>query len=334
MKAPIVIFVFLSVFGRASASNCKAFSPLANWQEMTYPRTSEGVRQSQRERYNSAIAAVRNLFRSYAAGENPSFSAKDCQIGDPGRKEFDFARGPVFFEESRSVLLETGDSSAFRLVSLMDQRFGIGGAPPVRFVIESRNQQDPTFNAGVARVSKAFFASLSEIPHLHWKIVFVHEVAHLVDDGLDSAVNVWQNPDLRAKALEDADRLSKAGAGMAQFATPSLDLWLKAGLDRGFLAEYRAWVVTAEIYKSLRTQGLQSELEWMKGLVQLNESFFDSQKRVFRALDGGFVDPSDGIFSNPWVAKRLVDIRQNLRKELESKPPPLGALQQVFDGPP
>ncbi len=124
-------------------------------------------------------------------------SGRGCPLQEDARRELEFARGPVFFQEARKALEETNEPKVKRLLERFDARFGKDGVPPVRFVVEGRLPSDPQVAAGVARGSKALFANLEEIPASDWNIVFTHELVHLVDPQLDLAVSKWQDEEFR-----------------------------------------------------------------------------------------------------------------------------------------
>lgn len=72
--------------------------------------------------------------------------------------------------------------------------------------------------------------------------------------------------------------------------------WLLAGLDRGLLAEYRAWTATFQIYLQGKEEGLWSSRPWLEIILNEWDRKESLEKFTFHYLDQNSMDPQDGFF--------------------------------------
>jgi hypothetical protein len=143
-----------------------------------------------------------------------------------------------------------------------------------------------------------------------WPLVFLHEMLHSVDPMLKNAVHEYAE-------------LSRQGMS---------DEALLQGLHRGFLAEWRAWVVTLELYRRGLDKGLfRSNALMEKALpsgAARKMTFNHLKQYVFTRLDKSYVDPTTGPFASPDVRARLAQLRERLRHG--EVPLELGALGELL----
>jgi hypothetical protein len=316
------------------AQSCDAFAPLLRSESALHPSTTEGVQQRQRARISATQESIKLLFLNYIGNKESNFSSADCGLNSESQKLFSYYFAPTFFKASRINLEGLGDKYISKLFSLQDKVFGVNEIPPVRFVVEGRNSKDPQLVAGVARGTKLLFASVLEIPPEEWNMILVHEIAHIVDDALDAAVKQWQSNDLKEKALAERENfLQSSPIRIDDF--PNSRVWLSAGLNRGFLAEYRAWVITSVIYESLRAKSLQVDLNWMREISAAGMTISELKVRVFKYLDSRFFDSVENTESNilnkPPFANILQILRQELRYSAKTEGPPLYGLNSIFE---
>lgn len=97
-----------------------------------------------------------------------------------------------------------------------------------------------------------------------------------------------------------------------------LKTFVQSGLDRGLLAEYRAWLLCFSIYEEGKRTGLWGAIPWMESIITEkypNESW---ESFTFRYLDRNFEDPDfTGIFSLKIMQEQYFQLRQELRTKFK-----------------
>ena len=125
----------------------------------------------------------------------------------------------------------------------------------------------------------------------------------------------------RSKVVAKAADLTEAERG-------ELNRWLLFGMDRGLLAEYRAWAATFKIYQEGLAIGLWTRRPWLDKILSQKRSEEKYSEFSFRFLDARSADPTELIFSNRLIADGLKTLRQTLRDA--PAPPPLYALAPIL----
>lgn len=92
-----------------------------------------------------------------------------------------------------------------------------------------------------------------------------------------------------------------------------LDRWLVAGLDRGLLAEVRAWTKTLELYSEGRAHDGWPTVQWVDKILRQQRGNEGLSSLAMRILDPNFLNPTTGIFSLALVRIRLEELRAKFR---------------------
>lgn len=256
--------------------------------------------------------AAHQVAQAYLKDSNAFVSALQC-INDK-RLESIFlpAVSRHLFQISLQSLQQTSSPILQRFASAADKNqaqlrlFDAVMRPPITGAPES---------AGFDRSHGSVYMNLSKVTGGEWPLIFVHEIAHALDDRMSKAISEYNDRDLAKRVAANPE------------SNPDLDRWLKAGLDRGLLAEYRAWVVSLAAYQEARTSHAWASIAWVDELLAQQKPMENLETFIFRYLDERFTDPTEGIFSLPSVQKRLKEMRAEFRR----KTPPLeGTLNDIF----
>lgn len=94
-------------------------------------------------------------------------------------------------------------------------------------------------------------------------------------------------------------------------------------MNRGFLAEYRAWTSTFALYIEAKATGA-NPIEWAETVLGERLPRERLDRFVFRFLDAGFEDPREGVYAYPIVRQALAELRAELRNRGE--PPSLDSI--------
>ncbi len=180
------------------------------------------------------------------------------------------------------------------------------------------------FSVSFERPSDEFSSSRSGGYHRGTKIAFddpaifnpqnvlktyIHEGAHRLDSELNGSLKVYNDPIFIQNILEKIN----TNAQLNSQDLTDLNSWLIAGLNRGFLGEYRAWLLTFMLYKEGRQDGTFKEpIDWLEDLMIAQPKNLDDRVYIFRHLSPTWTDPSEGIFSHNLIQAQLAQLRARL----------------------
>lgn len=177
---------------------------------------------------------------------------------------------------------------------------------------------------GFHRGERGLYLNPDELPPDQWYVVLVHEFTHALDPILQEASRRSREIDLEERAREALASSRAAGRSSA------VREFLRNGLDRGFLAEVRAWTVTSHLYDRMSGTAEFASVPWIFEMSgQSGLPLRDRHQNVFRFLDPRFNDPEQGLLTDVRVRSELETMRRELRQTL----PPLGPLQGLFGAP-
>jgi hypothetical protein len=175
------------------------------------------------------------------------------------------------------------------------------------------------------------YMNFAQIDPNDWMIIFTHETLHAVDDQIMLGVEGYANTSLVQRFVQLSQQTPSCDQ-LSQADHDSLNQWLMFGLDRGLLAEYRAWSATFLIYQQGLKEGLWNDRPWLDQIIVNLKPSEDLAYFTYQYLDPRSVDPTDGIFSNSLISSGLTELRQQLRSSIS--PPPLDDLAPVLAGAP
>lgn len=279
-------------------------------------RVAERVRIEQEEWRLRALAAD-EITEGYFAGRNLGevWRAVDAENR---RGDLQPALSGKFLDHSLEVLSRAPITSIRSFVASLDRdalRFGLSFRPPVQHAPEK---------GGFHRGSGSVYMNLEKVPHDEWMLIFMHELLHGLDDELRAAVPIFNDRALARDVAEWGRTRKLEGLSTAERAR--LDAWLRAGLDRGLLAEHRAWLVTMRLYQAGVKHGMWAKIGWVEALLAQRKKGESLRRFLYRFLDERFPDPREGIFAWPLVQARLKQIRSKLRRNPPAPQGKLGAL--------
>lgn len=182
---------------------------------------------------------------------------------------------------------------------------------------EAASGSDGLKLGGFHRGQNGLYINPNDLPSSQWTLIFVHEFSHALDNQLREAVQHEMRWPL-VKSLEEI-------LAVAEW-TPENEVevrqLLRKSLDRGFLAEYRSWVVSASLYLE---SGRSPRVPWFDRMLGEAGNFDDAhfRKSLFDFLDPRFQNKLEGIFQDEKIQRIYFEIRASLRKS----PPEMGSLE-------
>ena len=151
-------------------------------------------------------------------------------------------------------------------------------------------------DGGLHRGDGHGFLNLATVPPNELPLIYLHEMLHALDP----------------KVLE-ASRAYLRGSEASRQTGDELVRWLQAGLDRGLLAEWRAWTPTVRLYLEGRNENLWQKIPRVEEIIAARRSGEALGQTVFRFLDPRFPSPCEGIFATPLVGETLKTLRDEYR---------------------
>lgn len=298
------------------AQDCSLISAWSQ-HKLTAPRTTLSERsQAAITDYDLRISTAGKIFQSYMNGSLTPQFIQNC-IPKTDREQWLSSISQVFLKSS---LVKLNSSKIKKLSELMQTVKAMSDAQGTTFFratphfpddhsIESRNR------AGVYRGSPSLFMNIDLIAPGEWLYLMAHELAHYTDPVLKSASEIWNQ-------TETAKSIFELGKRHASLSTLSADEkkmlrnYLMAGLDRGLLAEYRAWIICFSIYEAGIKESLWGQIPWMQQILLLKQSRQSWEAFTFGFLDKTFTDPEfSGLFSIKIVQEQYFELRQELRSK-------------------
>ena len=257
-------------------------------------------------------------FQRYLDRDAKPFEVDAC-LSDAERLRLRSLLPSAFFTLSASEILawDLPKSSAFA-VAVAD-RFRSGEVAGFGLDDPSPTSPPSLRLAGFNKCYRGLYLNPQRLPSNEWFIVFTHEFSHALDETLAEAT---------AQA-SDAEFPSLAGKTTN---VGEIDAWVQNGLDRGLLAEYRAWASTAAVYVEARAANRLDAVGWFDEMIGPDRT--DARRArlsIFAKLDAAFKDPTSAPYDRPLVAARLKALRARLRNEADrGRPPPIGSLGFFF----
>jgi hypothetical protein len=167
--------------------------------------------------------------------------------------------------------------------------------------------------AGYVRGLHMVVVRYNELDRASWLTIFIHELSHYLDQKLTDAVTeavALQNahPTITVELVQIAQKVEQKSEISPEEAA-LVDQWIGLALERGMMAEIRAWTRTYSLYLQLRAENLIGPVEWADTILaqkQASESMEAFCKRYFDAL---YAHPTDGMWSHPYLKERLEALR-------------------------
>jgi hypothetical protein len=268
------------------------------------------------------------VFRRYKSKQLDVSSISQCVTNEADREILEELLPQTFFQESLKILGQSHSPAIRALSDAIEKKTGGNHLVLFRLVGHFKEAVPPTNSlGGVQRGSGSIFMNFALIDPNEWLVILSHELLHSLDETLSSAIGRYSNSD-EVSEFVSSSKSSSDPQALNSSERRDLDSWLTAGLDRGFLAEYRAWTVTFEIYQEGLAEGLWSNISWLDAILRKKPKEQSLSLFTLLYLDPAFPDPTDGIFSVKLIQSELSHVRQVIRTS--APPPSLGNIGELL----
>lgn len=309
----------LAIASQSAFSQTCEYAPLIDWHNSIMQLfDSSDLTIGQRavikgEVEKDQALAIQKLYEDYLAGQFQLQGFEDCLSGVPARQNFLNAMETYFYERYLDHICSAKSDRLAKLCALIQARYKKEKLALFRIVGLLDNSAPAEYMAGMERGTGFIYVDLKAVYADDWFIIVTHELLHRLDPLLDAGSAIYADVDKRLVKLFTPWLGTASIDDLPSDAKVALNTWLKGGLDRGILAEHRAWLTTYMIYAQGLADGLWKPVPWLEKMAQGEQCKRDLSRCMYDFLDKGFVDPNEGIFSRPLVQNTLQRIRQNLR---------------------
>lgn len=163
------------------------------------------------------------------------------------------------------------------------------------------------------RSRRSVFMNIGELDKNNWLITLVHELAHAKDDVMFESLKSYNQPELVNRLVA----WSNSGVRYSNLAASDkaqIHSWLLAGLQRGFLAEYRAWLLTYLVYQEGIADGSFQPIPWLEQISSSKPTNLSIELHILHYLSPSWKDPTTEIFGHTLVQEALAEVRAELLK--------------------
>jgi len=230
-------------------------------------------------------------------------SAPDYYLSDQMTQaisSFAFSYGQKVLAKSNSILLRNYS----RLLEKVErQAFRLFGHSRENSIYEKKG--------GYNRGKQSLFLDLSLISPDEWLVIYIHETFHALDTIISSAVQIYGDK----KFVKTVAELARSQPNIRQWSSKNLamlDKFLMAGIDRGYLAEVRAWALTYFLYLEGRRFDRWPAIKTMDKVLKSKLPKESLVSFFARYLAPNWADPKEDIFILPAIQTRLKEIRLSL----------------------
>ncbi len=159
-----------------------------------------------------------------------------------------------------------------------------------------KNERPATYH----RTAKNINISIPKIGFNEAKLILIHELVHKRDQKqiYEASIN-FSNIDTQMNLL-DISKTHNELKGLTEIETKELNTYILNGLKRGFLAEFKAWALTYQIYLSLISKGEIIPIQWADQILDQYDRKTNYLDFIFNYYLRRFSTPSskgNNIFS-------------------------------------
>ncbi len=214
-----------------------------------------------------------------------------------------------FFRKSQSELIQKFAAQVF-------ERTGGGQTFPFTLTGLHFGKSPANFRAGRAYATGSIYVDVSKVSYQDWYVVLAHELFHNLDSKTNEAIKTFSD----AKTVERAVALASSHSSVKELGREDLDFiktWIFAGLNKGLLAEYRAWVFTDELYRAGKKENLWPLISWLEDAIGGDDLTQEQRNRnILKELLRRKIDPKKrGPFKWPLIR----EVHQLIISELNAQ---------------
>jgi hypothetical protein len=173
------------------------------------------------------------------------------------------------------------------------------------------------FKAGFHRESKAIFMDITRTEPGEWFVILSHELVHRLDSKIPGAIAEYSKVDIAMRLIAKAQTTTRP-VDLSPVEREDFKNWIHAGMERGLLAEARAWAITLLIYEDGLRAGLWQRIDWLDEVLVDRRAEESWERYALRLMTTRSHQPREGAFAYTLTLNLLEEVK---REVLEGKRP-------------
>jgi hypothetical protein len=319
-------------FSAPAPASSPVCAKLARWLDAEDRAKAPNYTRQERHAWRKAAFAEKHrvaglLFEDLLKGKLARGAIDSCVAGRPDYQDpLNFLQSQ-FLQKGLERLGRSAHPSIQAFLAMLQERFP--GGVLFRMTGHFREQSPSELMAGYHRSSQSIYMDWDKVPANEWLLILAHELLHSLDTRIWDGLEVAGLPE-NLRRVRKLVRRNTRFATLAEEDSRFLDHWVRAGLDLGLWAEFRAWLATLAIYEAGLQDRLWSPIPWMDRMVARCPAGPDRARCFYLYIDARSPDPTTGFVASPLVLQQIRKIRAEQR--LWRSPLDAGPLAPIVSG--
>jgi hypothetical protein len=272
--------------------------------------------------------AALGLFKTYLEGRLQEKLAPPClaKLGEP--YGFLTQVQSAFLNQSLRIFKTSKSARIQRLLELLGPRASESGNLIFRLAGDQFAPPPTELKAGFHRGSGSIFMDVTRIHASEWLVILAHELLHDVDMMIPAAVRKYSDVQIAIRLIERAKSTSLP-SDLSDDERRMFKDWIQAGMDRGLLAEARAWTITILVYQDGLNEGLWGRIAWLDAVMSERRPNEPWERFSLRFLAARSAQPRESVFAHALSRNLLDEVKSELLNGL--RPLEFGSLAPFLD---
>lgn len=255
--------------------------------------------------------AAHGLFKTYLEGRLQEKLVPIClnRLDEPNG--FLTQVQSAFLKESLRILKAPRNARIQRLLGLLGSRASDDGNLIFRLAGDQFAPPPTELKAGFHRGSGSIFMDVTRIQASEWLVILAHELLHDVDMMIPAAVQKYSEVQIAQRLIERA-KTAAAPSDLSDEERRTFKNWIQAGMDRGLLAEVRAWTITILIYQDGLSEGLWGRIGWLDDVMSTRRPDEPWERFALRFLSARSTQPYESVFAHELARNLLEEVKSEL----------------------
>lgn len=188
---------------------------------------------------------------------------------------------------------------------------------PFRLIDFEDSDELQAKRGGFHKKTGIFVMNPSKVQRLDWLFVFIHELFHAEDERLRHSAYEYLSAQNAKKMAILLGELKLRDPRQGEWQEIKDHVYL--GLERGFLAEYRAWLLTYRVYIEGGFNYPGMGVSWMNDLLDFNQNARPLHVFIFDFLKSKTKTPTSDdnwLFKHKWYEKAYEEVMDELSKKV------------------
>lgn len=298
----ILIFLFTLQLGQASACPFQSYLDVENvGPSQSNPSTYVSDRMSWKNQLAIVFQDdVKSFFKLYSKNKLTEADLACIQSSGRLKDQIENNFSSLFIIEAAQKMTASRSEAIRAFASKISKLTTSGIVIPIKLHLHLDRNSTSERPAGFDRNTRGVFFNLFQINSSDYSVYLIHEFAHAFDPELNSAIDLFNDSAL-TETIASFVRAKASYESLSNEQKHQVDRYVLAGLNRGLLAELRAWVTTSELYLELLRHQEQKPVDFLDPILGSSRDLNRSQLTQiwWDYLLKNFTRPNEGLFASP-----------------------------------